>query len=57
MIGGKAIVDAMIVNVTLQEVCLADNKIGADIAALLAARSHGTTKHLCHQYRIGMIYT
>lgn len=52
-IGGLAVVNGMQRNLSLKVVCLVDNKIGNEVAEMLAARCHGSTQELCSSFRTG----
>jgi hypothetical protein len=50
-LGGEVLVQAMKKNLTLRKLCIADNKISAEVASQLAGRLRGTTKDVAESFR------
>lgn len=53
--GGAALAEALKTNYSLKELCVADNKIGTEIATAIAARIHSRVGHLKESFKAGEI--
>lgn len=51
--GGMAVVNSLIKNKVVVMLCLADNKIGAEVSTLLGGRLAGNLKNLAASVRSG----